>query len=156
MVIGSIVLSSALVHFILVITLVGILIVEYTKKDEKFKAAIIGYIGFLIVIFAFFVLDVYRNIIGASILINWIALFLAFLANVLLILVSFRYFKYINKKLFFSIPLFSVSMVIIEVLRILYVDKSFEIYTAIVAIVATILAYFVIVGFLINTSGEKK
>ncbi len=70
---------------------------------------------------------------------------------VIFIFVSLRYWKNINKKLFFSVPVFSVSIIIVEILRLLYADKSFGIYTAISSLMATFIGYFVIVKFLINT-----
>ncbi len=154
--IKSLVLSSALVHFVLAIVLGGILITEYYKRKEKFRGGMFGYGIFLITIIGFLVLDTYRNLIVSLRWINWICLVFAVLANVLFVVTSLRYFKYINKGLFFSIPLFSISIVMIEVLRLLYANKSFGIYTAIATLAATSLGYFVIIGFLINTSGVKN
>lgn len=150
------VLISTIVHFVLVVVLEGILITEFYKRKEKFGGGILVYGIFLIVILAFSILDIYRNLISASTLLNWINLSLATLANILFIGASLKYFKYINKKLFFSIPLFSISIVIIEVLRLLGIGRSLEMYTAITTLTATTLAYFVIVGFLINSSGGKN
>lgn len=147
-----IVLISAIVYFVLAIILGGILFTEYCKRGKKFRSGILGYGVFLIVIFGFYFSDIYRNLISPSVLVNWICLFLAFLASVLFILTSFKYFRYLNKKLFFSISVFAVSIIVIEILRLLHVNKSFEIYTAIVTLMATIFTYLLIVGFLINTS----
>ncbi len=154
--IETIVLVSAIIHFILVVVLGGILIEEYYKRKEKFRKGILVYVLFLIVILIFFVLDAYRNLVVSLILFDWINLFLAILANILFVGISLKYFKYINKILFFSIPPFSISIVIIEVLRLLQVGKYLEISTAITTLVATTLGYFVIVSFLINTSLDKK
>ncbi len=148
----TIVLISAIVYFVLAIILGGILFTEYYKRGKKFRGGILGYGVFLIVIFSFYFSDIYRNLINPSVLVNWICLFLAFLASVLFVSTSFKYIRYLNKKLFFSISIFAVSIIIIEILRLLHVNKSFEIYTAIVTLIATILTYLLIIGFLINTS----
>jgi len=145
------VLISALVHFIFAVVLGGILIVEYHKRKKKFIGGILGYGLFLIVIIGFFIFDIYRNLVVSFVWMNWICLSLAILANISFLSTSFKYLKYINKKLFFSVPVFAVSIIIIEILRLLYADKSFEIYTAIATLSATLLGYFVIVKFLINT-----
>ena len=47
------VLSSALVHFVFVIVLGGILIIEYHKRKEKFKGGILRYGVFLITMMVF-------------------------------------------------------------------------------------------------------
>lgn len=150
------VLISAMVYFVLAAVLEGILIAEYFKRKEKFRGGILGYGVALVVITIFFILHIYRSFVVPLVWINWICLFLVFLANVLIILTSLRYFGYLNKKLFFFAPIFTVSIIIIEILRLLYVNKSFEIYTAATMLTATPFAYFMIVGFLINSSGEKK
>ncbi len=155
-IVNGLILSSAIVHFVLVVVLGGILITEYYKRKEKLRGGILEYGVFLIVILTFFVLDAYRNFVVSLVLINWINLFLAILANILFLGISLRYFKYINKILFFSIPPFSIGIVIIEVLRLLQVGKNLEIFTAITTLVATTLGYFVIVSFLINVSVNKK
>ena len=149
------VLIGGIVHFILVVVLGGILIEEYYKKKGELRGGILGYVVFLIVILVFFVLDVYRNFVASLVLLNWINLFLAILANVLFVIISFKYLKSINKKLFFSIPPFSIGIIIIEILRLLQIGKYLEIYTVITTLTATILAYFVIIGFLINTSNNR-
>ncbi len=150
--IKSLVLTSALVHFVLVIVLGGVLITEYHKRKHKFRRGILWYGVFLITIFSFFVLDIYRNLVAPLMMINWTCLVLSVLASIFFILTSLKYFKYINKGLFFSIPLFSISIIIIEVLRIVYVGWSFGVYTAISTLCATILGYLLIIKFLINTS----
>lgn len=149
---NSIVLSSALVHYVLAVILIGILITEYAKRAKKYRGGIASYIGLFIIILIFYLLDMYRNLLAPSVLINWICLFLAFLANALFILVTFKYLKNINKILFFSIPPFSLGIVVVEILRILYPDKSFDLYTSFTTIIATTLAYLLIIGFLINTA----
>ncbi len=154
--IKSLVLSSALVHFVLAIVLGGILITEYNKRKQKFRKGMLGYGTFLIVILVFFIFDIYRNLIVSFVWINWTCLVFAVLANISFILTSFKYFKYLNKKLFFSIPVFSVGIIVIEILRLLYVNKSFEIYTAITTFIVTTIGYFVIVSFLINTPANEK
>ena len=116
----------------------------------------LGYGTFLIVILVFFIFDIYRNLIVSFVWINWTCLVFAVLANISFILTSFKYFKYLNKKLFFSIPVFSVGIIVIEILRLLYVNKSFEIYTAITTFIVTTIGYFVIVSFLINTPANEK
>ncbi len=152
----TLVLSSALVHYVLAVVLGGILISEYFKRKKEFRKGILVYFVFTVTILVFFILDFYRNLILPSVLINWIGLFLAILANISFIGVSLKYFKYINKGLFFSIPLFAISIIIIEVLRIVYVGQSFEVYTAISTLSATLLGYLLIIDFLINTSVNKK
>ncbi len=150
------VMISAMVHFVLVIVLGGILIAEYYKTNKKFKKGILRYEAFLIVILTFFVLEVYRTLITSSIPVNWICLFLAILANILFVSTSLKYWKHINRKLFFVIPPFAIGIIVIEVLRLLQVGKYLEIYTAMTTLVATIFAYFIILSFLINISGKKK
>ena len=150
----GVVLSVALAHFVLAIVLGGVLFAEYHKRGKKFRSGILGYGVFLIVIFVFYSFGVYRNLVDASVLVNWVCLFLAFLANVLFVLISLKYLKNINKILFFSILPFSLGIIVIEILRILHPDKFFEIYTGFTTIIATIFAYFLIVGFLINTSKQ--
>ncbi len=150
------VLISAIVHFALVIVLGGILIAEYYKRKEKLRGGILGYGAFLIVILVFFVLDVYRNLVAPSMLLNWVNLFLATLANVIFITTSLKYFKSINKKLFFSIPPFAISIIIIEVLMLLQVGTYLEVYTAITTLIATVIGYLMIIGFLINTKEKNN
>ena len=150
------VISSAVVHFVLVTVLGGVLITEYYKRKGKFRGGILGYGVFLIVILLFFVLDIYRNLVAPWVLFNWINLFLAFLAGVFFLTTSFKYLKNINKKLLFSIPPFAIGIIIIEVLRLLQIGLNLEIYTAIATLTATILGYPLIIGFLIDTSNKNK
>ncbi len=148
------VLSGALVHYVLAIVLGGILIAEYYERRKKLRGGILGYVLFLIVIIIFFVLDIYRNLVASSVLLNWIGLFLDLLASALFVITSFKYFKNINKKLFFSVMPFAMGIAIVEVLRLLEIGKYLAIYTAITTLTATILGYFMIIGFLINTSNK--
>ena len=149
-------LSSAFVHFVLVIILGGILIVEYFQRKKEFRMGIRGYILFLVFIFAFFIFDVYRNLITSSTLITWICLSLAILANILFISTSLKYWKHMNKKIFFFIPPFAIGIIVFEVLRLLQVGKYLEIYTAMSTLIATLFEYFIIVGFLISITRRKN
>jgi len=150
------VLSSALVHYVLATVLVGVLVAEYYKRKEKLRGGILGYVAFLIVILIFFVLDIYRNFVAPSVLLNWICLFLDLLASALFVITSFKYLKNVNKKLFFSILPFAIGIAIIEVLRLLEVGRYLETYTAITTLIATILGYFLIVSFLIETKEKSN
>jgi len=149
------VLSSALVHYVIVAVLGGVLITEYYKRKKELRGGILGYGAFLIIILVFFVLDIYRNLVASSMLIDWISLFLAILANISFVATSLRYFEYINKRLFFSIPLFSIGIIIVEILRVLQIGKNLEVYTAITTLVATIFGYLLIIGFLIDRSSNN-
>jgi len=148
------VLSSAIVHFVLVTVLGGVLITEYYKRKKELRGGIPGYGAFLTVILVFFVLDVYRNLVAPSIFLNWINLFLAISADTLFVVTSFKYLKSINKKLFFSVFPFAVGIVVVEVLRLLQIGAYLEIYTASATLIATIIGYPIIVGFLIDRSDK--
>lgn len=150
------VLSSALAHYVLAIVLGGILIAEYFKRKKKLRGGILGYVAFSVTILIFYILDIYRNFVAPSVLLNWIGLFLDLLASIFFVATSLKYLKNINKILFISVTPFALGIATVEVLRLLQIGANLEIYTAITTLAATILGYFMIVDFLINTSERRN
>jgi hypothetical protein len=149
-------MSVGLLHFVIAIVLIGILITGYFDKKRVVKRSLLGYIFFCMAIMGFFISELWGNFIFSSALINWVSLSFAILANIFFIVVSLMHYKNLNKKLFFSIAPLGIAIIIVEILSMLSPGISFFLYTVIIASVATILAYFLIIQLIIDTSEKTN
>jgi len=155
--IKGIALSNYLIQYILLILLSGVLITEYFKREKDSKKGVLGFLILSIGITIFIVFDTYRFFIDYN-----KGIFMIMLMGMNISLLSFfvvnciRVWSKINKKLFFAIPVFVIGIIVFEQIFKLSLDISLEILNAVTTGGATILLYFLIIKFLIDTSVDKK
>ncbi len=149
-------LTNYFVQYILLVILVGVLVGEYFRRKDKFKKGLFLYLILTVSITIFVVLDNYRVFVGIERGIIMNILMLMNTGQLLLFIVnSIRVWSFINKKLFFGIPIFVIGIILFESGLNLFFGDYFDFLNIISVFGATILYYFFIVSFLIDTSPKK-
>jgi spermidine/putrescine transport system substrate-binding protein len=149
--IKSFVLSSHFVIYVLLVILTGILVSEYFKRTRKERGGILSFITILILVIILAVINTYKTLSGLLIFTNLIII-LNILIFGLLSITSYRFWKKINKKIFFSI----FVLIFCVILLLVFPNSLFKILNPILLITAVTLFYFFIIDFLIKTSGGKS
>ena len=147
------ILNSNFFHAIIIIVLTGVLIFSFLN-DKKNLLKTLWYLPLLLLIIMFASLDIYRNLVGSSTLVNIITSIIATTANIVFIFASIKNWKYLNKKLFFIIISIGVVIMILEILRRFNLLGNVPIYVAVITVIINTLFYFLIIQLIINASGK--
>lgn len=145
-------LVSNFLHTIIVIVLTGVLLSSFLNNKKKLTKPL-WYLPLLILILIFACLDAYRTFIEPSSLVNLITLIIALATIIVFVFATIKNWKYLNKKLFFSMIPLAIGILILQTLH-KYTAIEISLYTSIFTLSINILLYFLILSLIINASGR--
>jgi spermidine/putrescine transport system substrate-binding protein len=149
-------LAMLFIIVIIIIVLIGILITEYFKRKGNKRKGILSFIAILSLLVALIIIDTSQYVYGfVSLVLKNAMIILNSIVVVLLGVISYRYWKEINKKLFFSMLILAAGITTVLVALSISFSLFLRILNIIFVSLVTILFYFFIIDFLIKTSNGR-
>ena len=151
--ISSIIWTNLLFHFILMVVLVGILILEKFNR-KRYQKGIIPYIFVCSFIALFMVVDTLRFL---EFRLPYVALWINPILTIIIISIilwnSYNIGKCANKSISISIFVFGLGISLFESLKNIRISLNYWLFGSVCTFIATILLYFAIINFLIRMRG---
>lgn len=149
---NSLVLSTYLLAYVLLIVLMGVIILEYFKRKKSERKWIINFLIFVIVLTSVIVLGTYRYFGSLEGIPTTLLIILSFVLLGLFIWSLYSVWNKINKKIFFIIVFFTFLIIISKIMGIFYFNDFFELMNALGILGDMISYYFLVIKFLIAPS----
>ena len=156
--VDTILLSNLLFHYVFMIVLIGILVLQKFSRKKSEQRGIVPYIVLCSGISIFMILDTLR-FLGVEFpeILLWANPFLAIIIGSTILWNSYHVKGKINRPVSFVIFLMTFVIASSEVFKTIYGSPGYWLYGSIATFVATMLLYYVIIDFLREEKrGAKK